>query len=152
MDILKKIDDDLSASLKARDDLRVSTLRMMKAALKNAEIEKRQKGGLKEEDITVVLSSLVKQRRESVEQYTKAGRPDLADKESREIEIIQEYLPEQLSEEEIEGLIRLAIQETGVTSVQEIGRLMKVLMPKVKGRADGRIVNEKARDILEGKR
>ncbi|MFN3396468.1 MAG: GatB/YqeY domain-containing protein [Thermodesulfovibrionales bacterium] len=152
MDILKKIDDDLSTSLKAKDDLRVSTLRMMKAALKNAEIEKRQKGGLKEEDITGVLSSLVKQRRESVEQYTKAGRHDLADKESREIEIIQEYLPEQLSEEELENLIRSAIHETGVSSVKEIGRLMKVLMPQVKGRADGRIVNEKARDILEGKR
>ncbi|MFN3480155.1 MAG: GatB/YqeY domain-containing protein [Thermodesulfovibrionales bacterium] len=152
MDILKKIDDDLSASLKARDDLRVSTLRMMKAALKNAEIEKRQKGGLKEEDITGVLSSLVKQRRESVEQYTKAGRQDLADKESREIEIIQEYLPEQLSEEELESLIRSTIHETGVSSVKEIGRLMKVLMPRVKGRADGKIVNEKARDILEGTR
>lgn len=152
MDILKKIDDDLSTSLKAKDEIRVSTLRMMKAALKNAEIEKRQKGGLKEEDITGVLSSLVKQRMESVEQYTKAGRVDLADKESREIEIIQEYLPEQLSEEEIESLIRSAIQETGVSSVKEIGRLMKVLMPKVKGRADGRVVNEKVRDILEGKR
>lgn len=152
MDILKKIDDDLSTSLKAKDDLRVSTLRMMKAALKNAEIEKRQKGGLKEEDITGVLSSLVKQRRESVEQYTKAGRLDLADRESREIEIIQEYLPEQLSEEELESLIRSAIHETGVSNVKEIGRLMKVLMPRVKGRADGRIVNEKARDILEGKR
>lgn len=152
MDILKKIDDDLSASLKAKDDLRVSTLRMMKAAIKNAEIEKRQKGGLKEEDITGVLSSLVKQRRESVEQYTKAGRLDLADKEGREIEIIQEYLPKQLSEEELEDLIRSAIQETGVSSVKEIGRLMKVLMPKVKGRADGRIVNEKVRNILEGKK
>lgn len=152
MDILKKIDDDLSASLKAKDDLRVSTLRMMKAAIKNAEIEKRQKGGLKEEDITGVLSSLVKQRRESVEQYTKAGRLDLAEKESREIEIIQEYLPKQLSEEELEDLIRSAIQETGVSSVKEIGRLMKVLMPKVKGRADGRIVNEKVRNILEGRK
>lgn len=150
MDILKKIDDDLSASLKARDEIRVSTLRMMKAALKNAEIEKRQKGSLKEEDITGVLSSLVKQRRESVEQYTKAGRADLADKESQEIKIIQEYLPKQLSGEELEDLIRSAIQETGVSSVKEIGKLMKVLMPKVKGRADGRVVNEKARDILEG--
>lgn len=151
MDLLKKLDDDLSASLKAKDNLRVSTLRMMKAALKNAEIEKRQKGGLKEEDITGVLSSLVKQRRESVEQYTRAGRLDLADKESREIEIIQEYLPEQLSEEELEALIRSTIQETGVSSVKEIGKLMKVLIPRVKGRADGKVVNERARDILEGK-
>jgi len=150
MEILRKIDEDLSASLKARDDIRVSTLRMIKSAIKNAEIEKRQKGGLKEEDITGVLSTLVKQRRESIEQYTKAGRIDLAEKEGREIEIIQEYLPRQLSMEEIDNLIKTTIQETGVTGLKEIGRLMKALMPKIKGRADGRLVNERVKEVLEG--
>ncbi len=150
MEILKRIDVDLSASLKAKNDIRVSTLRMMKAAIKNAEIEKRQKGALTEEDVTGVLSSLVKQRKESVEQYMKAGRSDLAEKETKEIEIIQQFLPKQLSEEEIDSMIRSAIQETGVTSVKELGKLMKTLMPRIKGRADGRYVNERAREILEG--
>lgn len=150
MEILKRIDSDLTASLKAKDELRVSTLRMIKAALKNAEIEKRQTGGLREEDVIGVLSSLVKQRKESVEQYTKAGRLDLAEKEGREIKIIQEYLPSQLSEAELENIIKTAIQETGVSSIKEMGRLMKVLMPRVKGRVDGRVVNERVRQILEG--
>lgn len=151
MEILKRIEEDLSASLKARDNIRVSTLRMVKSALKNAEIEKRQKGSLTEEDIIGVLSSLVKQRRESVEQYTKAGRFDHAEREQREIGIIQEYLPKQLSKEELDSLIRQAIQDAGISSVKEIGRLMKVLMPKIKGRADGKFVNERAREIIEGK-
>lgn len=151
MEILKRIEEDLSASLKARDNKRVSTLRMVKSALKNAEIEKRQKGSLTEEDIIGVLSSLVKQRRESVEQYTKAGRFDLAEREQQEIGIIQEYLPKQLSKEELDSLIRQAIQDAGISSVKEIGRLMKVLMPKIKGRADGKFVNERAREIIEGK-
>lgn len=151
MEILKRIEEDLSASLKARDNIRVSTLRMVKSALKNAEIEKRQKGSLTEEDIIGVLSSLVKQRRESVEQYTKAGRFDLAEREQQEIGIIQEYLPKQLSKEELDSLIRQAIQDAGISSVKEIGRLMKVLMPKIKGRADGKFVNERAREIIEGK-
>lgn len=150
MEILRRIEEDLFVSLKAKNDVRVSTLRMMKAAIKNAEIEKRQRGGLSEDDITSILSSLVKQRKESVEQYMKAGRSDLAEKEAKEIEIIQEYLPKQLSGEEIDSLIRSAIQETGVTSVKELGKLMKTLMPRIKGRADGRYVNERAREILEG--
>ncbi len=149
LDILKRIDNDLSASLKAKDPLRVSTLRMMKAALKNAEIEKRQKGGLKEEDIIGVLSSLVKQRKESIEQYTRAGRSDLSEKESREIAIIQEYLPEQLSAEELDRLIKSTIEETGVSSIKEIGKVMKALMPRIKGKADGRVVNERLRAIME---
>lgn len=150
MEMLEKINKDLSIALKARDDIRVSTLRMMKSAIKNAEIEKRQRGGLREEDITGVLSTLVKQRRESIELYTKAGRVDLAERESREIDIIQEYLPRQLSMDEIDSLIQTAIRETGVTGLKEIGRLMKVLMPRVKGRADGRLVNERVKEVLEG--
>jgi len=150
VDILKKINEDLIVSMKSRvDELRVSTLRMMKSAIKNAEIAKRGKGDLIEEDIIGVLSTMVKQRKESVEQYEKANRNDLAEKENKEIGIIQEYLPEQLTPEELDEAIKSTIKETGVTSMKEIGKLMKELMPKVKGKADGKLVNQRVREILE---
>jgi len=148
MDILKKINDDLVASMKNKDDLRTTTLRMMKSSIKNAEIAKRGKGELTEEDILSVLSSMVKQRKESAEQYQNAGRNDLADKENREIEIIQEYLPKQLSAEEVDVIIKSTIQEAGISGTKDMGRLMKELMPKVKGRADGKLVSERVKEIL----
>lgn len=153
MDILQTLTTDIGASMKSREDgheLRTSTLRMIKSAVKNAEIAKRGKGELTEDDIVTILSTMVKQRKESVDQYLAAGRSDLADKENREIGIIQEYLPKQFSPEELDAVIRAAIQETGVTSLKEIGKLMKDLMPKVKGKADGKEVNQKIKQILDG--
>jgi len=153
MDILQTLTADIAASMKSKEDghdLRTSTLRMIKSAVKNAEIAKRGKGDLTEDDIVSILSTMVKQRKESVEQYVAAKRQDLADKEDREIGIIQEYLPKQLSAEELDAVIRTTIQETGVTSMKEIGRLMKDLQPKVKGKADGKVVNQKIKEILEG--
>ena len=150
MDILKKINEDLVASMKSRaDELKVSTLRMMKSSIKNAEIAKRGKGELTEEDITGVLSSMVKQRKESVEQYLKANRNDLAEKENKEISIIQAYLPEQLSLEDVDEIIKSTIQETGITGMKDMGRLMKELMPKLKGKADGKLVSQRVKEILE---
>ncbi|MBI4689561.1 MAG: GatB/YqeY domain-containing protein [Nitrospirae bacterium] len=152
MDFLKKINEDLIASMKGKaegSELRISTLRMMKSAVKNAEIAKRGKGDLTDEDIIGVLSGMVKQRKESVEQYQKADRPSLAEKENKEINIIQEYLPEQLTTEELNEIIKSTIRETGVTGMKEIGRLMKELMPKVKGRADGKVVSTRIKEILE---
>lgn len=152
MEILQKIDEELKTSMKARSadsGLRTSTLRMMKSAIKNAEIAKRGKGDLTEEDIMAVLSTMVKQRKESVEQYTNANRKDLADKESMEISIIQAYLPEQISFDELDNIIKSAIKETGVTGAKKIGKLMKELMPKVKGKADGKLVNQRVKEILE---
>ena len=153
MNILEQLTNDIAASMKSKDegrDLRTSTLRMIKSAVKNAEIAKRGKGDLTEDDIVSILSTMVKQRKESVDQYVAANRQELADKEEREIVIIQEYLPKQLSSDELDTVIRAMIQETGVTSMKEIGRLMKDLMPKVKGRADGKVVNQKIKEILEG--
>lgn len=153
MDILQKLTVDLAASMKSKEggsDLRTSTLRMMKSALKNAEIAKRGKGDLTEEDVVSILSTMVKQRKESSDQYIAANRQDLAEKEVREIAIIQEYMPKQLTLEELDSVIRSTIQETGVTSLKEIGRLMKELLPKVKGKADGKVVNQRIKDILEG--
>lgn len=152
MDILKKINEDLVTSMKSKEDgseLRTSTLRMMKSSIKNAEIAKRGKGELTEEDILGVLSSMVKQRKESVEQYLKANRNDLAEKENKEIEIIQKYLPEQLSTEEVDEIIKSTIQEAGITGMKDMGRLMKELMPKLKGRADGKLVSQRVKEILE---
>jgi uncharacterized protein YqeY len=150
MDILKKINEDLVASMKSRaDELKVSTLRMMKSSIKNAEIAKRGKGELTEEDILGVLSSMLKQRKESVEQYLKANRNDLAEKENKEISIIQAYLPEQLSAEEVDEIIKSTIQEAGITGMKDMGRLMKELMPKIKGKADGKLVSQRVKEIIE---
>lgn len=150
MDLLKKINEDLVVSMKSRaDELKVSTLRMMKSSIKNAEIAKRGKGELTEEDILGVLSTMVKQRKESVEQYLKANRNDLAEKENKEISIIQAYLPEQLSPENVDEIIKSTIQEAGITGMKDMGRLMKELMPKIKGKADGKLVSQRAKEILE---
>lgn len=152
MEILKKIDSEVVSAMKDKSEssaLKVSTLRMMKSAIKNAEIAKRGKGDLTEEDVMGVLSTMVKQRKESVEQYMNANRKDLADKENAEISIIQAYLPEQLSSEKLDEIIQSAIKEAGVASAKEMGKLMKELMPKVKGKADGKLVNQRVKEILE---
>jgi hypothetical protein len=152
MEILKKINEELVTSMKSKEEgsgLRTSTLRMMKSSIKNAEIAKRGKGELTEEDILGVLSTMVKQRRESVEQYQKANRKDLAEKEEKEIEVIQKYLPEQLSTEEVDEIIKSTIQEAGIVDMKDMGRLMKELMPKLKGRADGKLVSQRVKETLE---
>lgn len=153
MDFLEKITRDLTEAMKSHGEERellISVLRMIKSSVKNAEIALRGGGrNLGDEDIIGVLSTMVKQRREAAEQYLNADRKDLADKESREVEIIQRYLPKQLTVEELDAVIRSAMEETGVTSARETGRLMKVLMPKVKGKADGRLVSQRVREILE---
>ncbi len=150
MNILSRINDDLTATIKSRsDELRVSTLRMMKAAIKNAEIAKRGKGEISEEDILSVLAGMVKQRKDSAEQYQKAKRLDLADRETREIEIIQEYLPRQLTLSEIDAIISSAVERTAVKGPKEMGKLMKEIIPLVKGKADGKVVNERVKEFLE---
>ncbi len=153
MDFLERLNKDLASAMKSKEpgrDLLVSVLRMMKASVKNAEIARRgAEKGLTEDDITGVLTSMVKQRKESAEQYAAANRKDLADKENQEIEILKKYLPEQLSAEQLDEIIRSAIRDTGATGVKELGKLMKELMPRVKGKADGKLVNQRAKELLE---
>lgn len=150
MDILASIDKDLAVSIKSKaEEVRISTLRMMKSAIKYAEIAKRGKGDLTEEDIFSVLSTMVKQRKDSAEQYQKGHRMDLFEKETKEVAVIQEYLPQQLTVPEIDGMIHAAIEKAGVTGVKEMGKLMKELMPMVKGKADGKVVNQRVKEILE---
>lgn len=141
MSLKQTILADLTASMKAQDAPRTSTLRMVKAALQNREIEKG--GELDEEEMSKLLRSLVKQRHDSVEQYAKAGREELADKERAEIAIIEAYLPQAASREMIEAAVAAAIAETGATSVKDMGKVMKAAQANLAGKnADGRTVSE----------
>lgn len=145
MSILERIDSDLKVAMKSSEKIRVSTLRMVKASLKNLEIEK---GELSDDDVIGVLSTQAKQRRESISEFEKGGRQDLVDLERAELAVILGYLPEQLSEEELTGIIQETIRETGASSLIDMGRLMKSLMPRVKGRADGKLVSQKVKELL----
>lgn len=141
MTLKQQIVSDLTASMKAQDAWRTSTLRMVKAAMMNREIEKG--GELDDDDMMKLLRSLVKQRRDSVEQYEKGNRQDLADKEKAEIEVIEAYLPQAASRDEIEAAVAVAITETGATSMKEMGKVMKAAQTALAGKnADGRTVSE----------
>ena len=141
MSLKARIINDLTAAMKAKEAARLSTLRMVKAALMNREIERG--GELTDEELTKLLQSLVKQRRDSVEQYEKGGREDLASKERAEIVVIEEYLPQAATREEIEQAVAAAIAETGATSMKEMGAVMRAAQAHLAGRAaDGRTVSE----------
>ena len=146
MSLKQQIISDLTASMKAQDAPRTSTLRMVKAAVMNREIEKG--GELDDEEMMKLLRSLVKQRHDSVEQYEKGGRQDLADKEKTEIDVIEAYLPQAASRAEIEGAVAAAIAETGASSIKEMGKVMKAAQATLAGKnADGRTMSE----IVKGK-
>lgn len=147
MSFLQKIDNDLKAALKKSETLKVSVLRMLKAALKNRQIDKR--ADLSDEDILGVLSTLSKQTKESIEQFSKGGREDLAEKERQELEILQSYLPKQLTPEELDNIIDQTIKEVAAAGVKDMGKVMRLLMPRVKGIADGKLVNQRVKDLLE---
>lgn len=141
MSLKERIIADLTTAMKARDAGRTSTLRLMKASVMNREIEKG--GELSDEELTKALASLVKQRRDSIEQYEKAGRQELADKERAEIVVIEDYLPQAATREEIERAVEQAVAETKATSMREMGAVMKAVQARLAGRsADGRIVSE----------
>ncbi|HZE71482.1 MAG TPA: GatB/YqeY domain-containing protein [Pyrinomonadaceae bacterium] len=141
MGLKNQIVSDLTASMKSQDAPRTSTLRMIKAALMNREIDKG--GELEEDELMKLLRSMVKQRRDSVEQYDKGGRQDLVAKEEAEIKIIESYLPQAASREVIEEAVAAAIAETGATAMKDMGRVMKSVQAKLAGRnADGRTVSE----------
>jgi uncharacterized protein YqeY len=147
MSLLKRFDDDLKAAMKSSEGSKVSVLRMVKAAVKNKQIEKGRE--LTDDEIIPVLSTMVKQGRESSEQFTRGGRTDLAQKEESEIAILQAYLPQQLSHDEIDRLITDAISESSAKSAQDLGKVMRVLMPRIKGGADGKYVNQRVKELLE---
>jgi uncharacterized protein YqeY len=149
MSLKQQIIADLTASMKAQDAPRTSTLRMVKAAVMNREIEKG--GELDDEEMMKLLRSLVKQRRDSIEQYEKGGRPELADKEKTEIDVIEAYLPQAASREEIEAAVAAAISETGAGSMKDMGKVMKAVQAALSGKnADGRTISEMVKAKLGG--
>ena len=141
MSLKDTIISDLTAAMKAKHANKVSTLRMVKANLMNRQIEKG--GELTDDEVQKALQSLVKQRRDSIEQYSKAGRDELAAKEAAEIAVIEAYLPQAASPEEIEAVVAEAVAESGATSMKEMGVVMKAAMAKLQGKsADGKLVSE----------
>jgi hypothetical protein len=141
MTLGEQIVSDLTAAMKAQDAQRTSTLRMVKAAMMNRKIEKGS--DLTDDDVQKLLRSLVKQRRDSIEQYEKAGRQELVDKEAAEITVIETYLPQAVSAEEIEQVVVAAIAETGATSMKDMGKVMKAAQAALAGKnADGKLVSE----------
>ena len=141
MSLKDKITSDLTSAMKAKDAERLSVLRMVKANLMNRQIEKGDE--LTDEEVTKALQTLVKQRRDSVEQYEKAGRDELAAKEKAEITVLEDYLPQAASKEEIEKAVSEAIAETGASSIKEMGAVMKAAQAKLAGKsADGKTVSE----------
>ena len=147
MELKTGIQEAVKTALKSGDAVKVSTLRLLLAALHNEEIRVRRE--LDENESQRIVSSLCKQRTEAIELYRKGGRNELAEKEEAELKILQHYLPQTLSEDEIKDLIRTSIDEIGARGVQDLGRVMKQVMPKVSGRSDGKRVNELARALLE---
>ena len=149
MSLGEQIISDLTASMKAQDAQRTSTLRMVKAAMMNRKIEKGS--DLDDDEMQKLLRSLVKQRRDSIEQYEKAGRQELADKEQAEIAVIETYLPQAASQAEIEAAVISAITETGATSIKDMGRVMKAAQTALTGKnADGKLVADTVKTILSG--
>src|ERR671912_1290235 len=141
MSLGKQIVADLTSAMKAQDAPRTSTLRMVKAAMMNRQIEKGSE--LDDDDLQKLLRSLVKQRRDSIEQYEKAGRQELVDKEKAEIDVIETYLPQAASQEEIEQVVTAAIAETGASSIKDMGKVMKAAQAALAGKnADGKTVSE----------
>jgi uncharacterized protein len=146
MDIGQKINEQMVAAAKAKDKIRLSAVRMLKTALHNKEIDLMRP--LNETEVMQTLSGLVKQRKDSIEQFAKGNRQDLVEKEEAELKILQEFMPAQMSDEDVEVLIRKAIEETGAASVKDMGKVMKVLMPQITGKADGKAVGDKVKALL----
>ncbi|MBU2545149.1 GatB/YqeY domain-containing protein [Patescibacteria group bacterium] len=145
-----KIKEELNVAIKGNDEIARSTLRMLLAVMINKEKEKNYKEdrSLTEEERIDIIFSEAKKRREAIIEYEKGNRQDLADKEKAELEVLQKYLPEQLSEEEVKDLVIQAVKETGAETMQDIGKVMGSLMPKVKGKADGSLVSKIVKELL----
>jgi uncharacterized protein YqeY len=152
MPIVEQITQDMTAAMKAREERRLSTLRMVKSALKNKEIDKR--APLDDKEALAILSTLIKQRHDSIEQFTRGGRQELADKEAAEIVIIESYMPKAVGADEIAATVRAAIAEMGAPSLKDMGGVMKAVMAKFAAqgaRVDGKLVSETVKRELTPK-
>jgi uncharacterized protein len=148
MELNNRIEQEMIKAAKAKEKIRLSALRMMKNAIHNKEIDLKRE--VTEAEFLQVLAAMVKQRKDSIEQFEKAGRMDLVEKETSELKVVQEFMPQQFSEEDLTAAIEKAIQETGATSPRDMGKVMKALVPVISGRADGKVVSEKVKARLSG--
>ncbi|WP_298432362.1 GatB/YqeY domain-containing protein [Geobacter sp.] len=141
-----RLSEEMKGAMKARDEVRLSAIRLIRSAVKNREIEVKHE--LTDQEITEVISTLAKQRRESIRLFGEAGRADLVEKEERELALLLEFLPQQLTHGEVEALVVAAIAESGAQGARDMGKVMKVLMPRVAGKADGSVVSALVKEKL----
>ncbi|WP_145131679.1 GatB/YqeY domain-containing protein [Paenibacillus sp. Y412MC10] len=147
MNLSERLNEDMKQAMKSKDKFKLSTIRMVRSTIKNLEID--LKRTLDDNEVLDILSREIKQRKDALQEFQKADREDLAEHAKAEIEIIGQYLPVQLSEEEIKVIVQQTIQETGASSKADMGKVMSALMPKVKGRSDGKLVNQVVQQFLQ---
>ena len=146
MVLRERLSEEMKIAMKSRDDLRLSSIRMIRSAVKNREIELKKE--LEDQEVVEVIATLVKQRKESIRLFMEADRSDLVAKEEAELAVLHEFLPQQLSREEIEALVEKVITESGAREIKDMGRVMKLLMPHVAGRTDGKTVSDVVKEKL----
>lgn len=146
MSLAEQLTQDMKAAMKNREQVRLATIRQIRAAIKNQEIE--LGAALDDDAIIQVISTLVKQHKDSIEQFRKGGREELAEQEEAELAVLETYLPQQMSEDELAVLVQKAIDEVGASSMKDIGKVMKCIMPQVQGRADGKVINQLVKATL----
>ncbi|MDD9268675.1 GatB/YqeY domain-containing protein [Paenibacillus sp. GCM10023248] len=146
MSLSDRLNEDMKQAMKSQDKFKLSVIRMVRSTIKNAEIE--LKRALDDNEVLDVLTREIKQRKDSLQEFSKAGRDDLADNLKAELTILTEYMPQQLSEEEVKAIVQQTIQQIGASSKADMGKVMTALMPQVKGRADGKLVNQLVQQLL----
>ncbi|NEW05201.1 GatB/YqeY domain-containing protein [Paenibacillus sp. SYP-B3998] len=146
MSLSDRLNEDMKQAMKSQDKFKLSVIRMVRSTIKNSEID--LKRALDDNEVLDVLTREIKQRRDSLQEFAKAGRDDLADNLKAELVILAEYMPQQLSEEEVKVIVQQTIQQVGASSKADMGKVMTALMPQVKGRADGKIINQLVQQLL----
>jgi uncharacterized protein YqeY len=146
MGLEERLIDEMKEAMKSNDKLRLSTIRMIRSAAKNKEIEQREK--LNDEDIQRVIQGMIRRGEDSLEQFRSGGRMDLVEKESKELEILRSFLPQSLSQEDILKIIDQSVEEVQASSLNDLGKVMKSVMPKLQGKADGKLVNQLVKQRL----
>ncbi|MBB6217930.1 hypothetical protein HNQ80_004066 [Anaerosolibacter carboniphilus] len=147
MSLKEKLMDDLKIAMKEKDQLRKSVITMIRASIKQYEVDKRAE--LDDEGILDIMTKQVKQKRDAIEEFAKGNRQDLVDEAKAEIDVLMEYLPQQLTEEEMKQIVSEVVREVGATTAKDMGKVMSALMPRVKGRADGKILNQVVKQFLQ---
>jgi|SRR5690554_672281 len=147
MSLSERLNDDMKQAMRNQDKFRLSVIRMVRSSIKNVEIDLRR--SLEDNEVLDILNRELKQRKDSLQDFEKAGRDDLVEPLKVELKIIAEYMPTQLTEDEITVIVKQTIQDTGATTKAEMGKVMGALMPKVKGRSDGKLVNQVVQQLLQ---